>query len=165
LIQPVKALGLKAKVYGVRYPQHALQELAAAGIEYGGWLPNYQVPEVFSRYRVTVHIPRRPYTRQLPGIPTIRPFEAMACGIPLISAPWSDSEQLFRDGLDFLMARDGAEMTSQLRAVLSQRELAEDLIGCGLETIHARHTCAHRVDELLGTEALCGELACAEGVH
>ena len=34
-----------------------------AGIEYGGWLPNYAVPDVFARYTVTVHIPRRPYVR------------------------------------------------------------------------------------------------------
>ena len=114
----MKALGLKARVYGVRYPAKALDELAAAGIEYGGWLANYRVPEVFARYRVTVHIPRRPYARALPGIPTIRPFEAMACGIPLISAPWDDSERLFRPGRDFLFARDGGEMIANLRAVL-----------------------------------------------
>src|SRR4029079_7398139 len=58
LIEPVKALGLKARVYGVRYPAKALDELAAAGIEYGGCLANYRVPGIFARYRVTVHIPR-----------------------------------------------------------------------------------------------------------
>lgn len=148
LIEPVKALGLKARVYGVRYPQHALDELAAAGIDYGGWLPNYMVPEVFARHRVTVHIPRRPYTSALPGIPTIRPFEALACGIPLVSAPWTDCEHLFRPGRDFLFARDGAEMISQLHAALNETDLAENLAASGIETIHARHTCAHRVDEL-----------------
>jgi spore maturation protein CgeB len=90
LIHPVRELRLKARVYGVRYPAEALEELAGAGIEYGGWLPNYRVPEVFARYRATIHIPRRPYTRALPGIPTIRPFEALACAIPLVSAPWDD---------------------------------------------------------------------------
>jgi spore maturation protein CgeB len=149
LIQPVRELGLKARVYGVRYPDHALAELAAAGIEYGGWLPNYRVPEVFSRYRVTAHIPRRPYTRALPGIPTIRPFEALACGIPMISAPWEDTEKLFRSGRDFLWARDGAEMVAQLRRVLAGDGLAAGLAASGLETIRARHTCGHRVDELL----------------
>jgi spore maturation protein CgeB len=148
LIRPVKSLGLKARVYGVRYPDHALEELAAAGIEYGGWLPNYRVPEVFARHRVTLHIPRRPYTRALPGIPTIRPFEAMACGIPLISAPWDDCENLFRPGRDFLFARDGDEMLFHLRNVLRDPELARNLAAAGLETIRARHTCAHRADEL-----------------
>ncbi len=80
LIQPVQELGLRARVYGVRYPANALRELADAGIEYGGWLPNYRAPEVFSRYRVTVHIQRRPYVEALPGVPPIRPFEALACG-------------------------------------------------------------------------------------
>jgi len=149
LIEPVKALGLKAKVYGVRYPRRALDELAAGGIEYGGWLPNFRVPEVFGQYRVTVHIPRRPYARALPGIPTIRPFEALACGIPMISAPWEDRENLFRPGRDFLFARDGREMIGQLRTVLSDATLAGDLAASGLETIRARHTCAHRTQELL----------------
>jgi spore maturation protein CgeB len=149
LIGPVKELGLKARVYGVRYPQHALDELEAAGIEYGGWLPNYLAPQVFARHRVTVHVPRRPYTCALPGIPTIRSFEALACGIPLISAPWEDREQLFRPGRDYLTARNGQEMISQLDAVLSEPELSRGLVSSGLKTIRSRHTCAHRVDELL----------------
>jgi spore maturation protein CgeB len=149
LIGPVEALGLKARVYGVRYPPAALELLAAGGIEYGGWLPNYRVPEVFAQYRVTLHIPRRPYARALPGIPTIRPFEAMACGIPLISAPWDDCEGLFRPGRDFLYARDASETIAHLRTVLSDPEQARSLAASGLETIRARHTCAHRAAELL----------------
>ncbi|MGI8742577.1 MAG: CgeB family protein [Bryobacteraceae bacterium] len=145
LIEPVRRLGLKACVYGVRYPPHALEELARAGIEYKGWLPNYRVPEVFARFRMTVHVPRRPYATALPGIPTIRPFEAMACGIPLISAPWQDCENLFRPGVDFLFARDGGEMAAQIGRVLSD---PGDLAARGLETIQNRHTCAHRVDQL-----------------
>jgi spore maturation protein CgeB len=149
LIEPVKALGLKARVYGVRYPAEALRALDQAGIEYGGWLPNYLAPEVFSRYRVTVHVPRRPYAQSLPGIPTIRPFEAMACGIPMVSAPWSDSEHLFRPGTDFLIANDRGEMIRQLEKALSEPFAANALAANGLETIQARHTCGHRLDELM----------------
>jgi spore maturation protein CgeB len=153
LIEPVRALKLKAKVYGVRYPEYALRELESAAIEYGGWLPNYRVPEVFAQYRVTVHVPRRPYAEALPGIPTIRPFEALACGIPLVSAPWSDCEGLFRPGKDFLRARDGEEMTEQLKFILSDspeaRSTIRSLIASGLESIGSRHTCAHRANELL----------------
>ena len=60
-----------------------------------GWLPNHRAPQAFARARVTVHVPRRPYVEALPGIPTIRMFEALACGIPLVSAPWNDCEDLF----------------------------------------------------------------------
>ncbi len=149
LIEPVAELGLNATIHGVRYPAQALEKLEKAGIAYGGYLPNFRAPEAFARHRVTVHVPRRPYVEALPGIPTIRPFEALACGIPLVSAPWSDAENLFRVGQDFLVAQNGAAMKAQLRAVLNEPELRRSLIESGLETIRARHTCAHRASELL----------------
>jgi len=148
LIEPVRSLRLRARVYGVRYPQEALRELAEAGIEYGGWLPNHKVPEVFARYQLTLHVPRHHYVEALPGIPTIRPFEAMACGIPLISAPWKDSERMFSPGEDFLFARNGKEMISHLKLLLKQPLIRSRLITHALQTIRSRHTCAHRVDEL-----------------
>ncbi len=156
LLEPVRALHLKARVHGVRYPPAAKKALAQAGIKYAGWLPNYQAPEVFARYRATMHVPRRPYTRALPGIPTIRIFEALACGIPLVSAPWDDAEGLFTPGKDFLVARDGSEMRAQLRSLLGDEGLAGTMAAHGLDTIRRRHTCAHRVDELLG---IWGEIA------
>lgn len=149
LLAPVKGLGLSSRVYGVRYPAEAKERLQAVGADYGGWLPNYEVPGVFAAARVTVHVPRRPYAAALPGIPTIRPFEALSCGVVLLSAPWQDSEGLFRVDRDFLMVRDGAEMQRRLRDVLEDAALARELRESGLETIRARHTCAHRVDELL----------------
>lgn len=149
LLGPVSRLGLKAEVYGVRYPVYARLALQQAGIKYRGWLPNYSAPTVFARHCVTVHVPRRPYVEALPGIPTIRVFEALACGIPLISAPWIDAEHLFTPGEDFLVAQNGDEMETHLKAVLNDPELARSLAEKGRQTILERHTCAHRVDELL----------------
>ena len=57
LLRPVADLGLRARVYGVRYPHRAKRELARAGCEYAGWLANHRVPEIFARFQVTVHIP------------------------------------------------------------------------------------------------------------
>lgn len=149
LIDPVRDLGLRATIRGVRYPAAALSRLAEAGIAYGGWIPNSEAPRAFARHRVTVHVPRRPYVLELPGIPTIRPFEALACGIPLVSAPWDDAEGLFRPG-DFLWARDGQEMRAHLRALVADPAMRAEQAARGLETIRARHTCRHRVEELLG---------------
>ena len=147
-VSPVRRSLLKGEVYGVRYPTSALAELRDASIEYRGWLPNFEVPRVFSQFKATVHVPRRPYTRGLPGIPTIRPFEALACGIPLVSAPWQDVEGLFRVGTDFLMAQNGDDMRKKLVDVTNDPSLARSLSSCGLETILGRHTCGHRVNEL-----------------
>ena len=156
LLDPVRELGLRAQVHGVRYPNESLALLKDSGIEYKGWAPNFRIPEIFSRSRATVHIPRRPYRDALPGVPTIRVFEALACGIPLISAPWSDSEHLFRPGEDFLTASTGSEMKRQLRALFSDEALGDAVAAHGLRTILSRHTCGHRVDELLKIYAQLG---------
>ena len=153
LFRPAQAAGLALAVHGVRYPEAALATLARHGVAYQGWLPNAAAPGVFARHLATVHVPRRFYVSTLPGIPTIRVFEALACGIPLVSAPWSDSEELFTVGRDFLMARDEDGMTAHLRAVAADADLRAALVTQGLATIRARHTCAHRVDELLSTVA------------
>ena len=153
LLEPASALGLRARVHGVRYPPDALARLERAGVEYVGWVPNFTVPAVFARYRATVHIPRRPYVEALPGIPTIRVFEALACGIPLLSAPWEDAERLFTAGMDYLVARNGTEMKQLLREVLSSSDAARAMAEHGRRTVLSRHTCVHRVNELLGIVA------------
>lgn len=155
LIEPVKALDLNARVHGVRYPQAGRAALAAAGIHFAGYLPNFRVPFAFAEAAMTVHIPRRPYATALPGIPTIRVFEALACGIPLMSAPWNDCEGLFRAGDDYLLAPDGAAMVGCLATLRADPELAARLAAHGQATIAARHSCDHRVDELL---AICRKL-------
>jgi spore maturation protein CgeB len=149
LIEPATRLGLAGTVHGVRYPETALELLRASPLNYRGWLANVDVPAAFARHHMTVHVPRRPYVEALPGIPTIRIFEALACGIPLVTAPWRDDEALFRPGEDFLVAQDGAEMTRHLQALSRDDDLARSLRERGLACIRARHTCAHRVDELL----------------
>jgi spore maturation protein CgeB len=159
LLAPTRDLNLPLDVHGVRYPEDALAALARAGARFRGWLPNGQAPEVFARHTMTVHVPRRAYASQLPGIPTIRVFEALACGIPLICAPWQDSENLFRPAIDYLQARTPAEMRAHMAAVASDHDLRASLVRHGLETITARHTCAHRVDDLLAIVARLGAAA------
>jgi spore maturation protein CgeB len=156
LLGPAHDAGLPLDIHGVRYPPHALAMLERYGARYRGWLPNVRAPEVFAAHLATVHVPRRAYVEALPGIPTIRVFEALACGIPLVCAPWPDTEDLFRPGRDFLVARDRADMARKLRDLAHDPDLRAGLAAFGLETIRARHTCAHRADELLNIAAALG---------
>lgn len=158
LIKPARRLGVSGSVRGVRYPRDALAALQTTDLEYGGWIANADAPVAFAQHRATLHIPRRHYVDALPGIPTIRMFEALACGIPLISAPWEDAENLFRPGKDFLFARNGEELTQILREILPDGARRSELAGAGLETIKARHTCRHRANELLAVIAKLGTL-------
>jgi spore maturation protein CgeB len=149
LLEPARELGLSADAWGVRYPEEGRDALRRAGFRFHGWLPNHRAPEEFARHRFTLHVPRRPYVERLPGIPTIRVFEALACGIPLLSAPWHDSEGLFQPGRDYLVAENGDGMRRAMRRLIAEPALGEELAAHGLATILARHTCGHRVDELL----------------
>ncbi|HEX8226032.1 MAG TPA: glycosyltransferase [Allosphingosinicella sp.] len=149
LLAPAHYTRLPLDIYGVRYPDEALVLLERYGARYRGWLPNAAAPAMYARHLATVHVPRRWYATKLPGIPTIRMFEALACGIPLVSAPWDDSEGLFRPGQDFLVAKDTAQMVGRLLALKHDAELRRTVVRSGLETIRARHTCGHRADELL----------------
>ncbi len=155
IFNPVKELKLQCQVYGVRYPQKALTILNECGIKYMGWIPNYKVPRVFSNMRLTIHVPRGPYVKMLHGIPTIRMFEALACGIPLISSQWDDSEGMFIEGRDYLKVTNGTMMKEFMRMVLNDRAFADELGRHGRKTVLKKHTCAHRVDQLL---AICNEI-------
>ncbi|NNM78755.1 glycosyltransferase [Sphingomonas sp. ID1715] len=149
LLRPARAAGQPLDIYGVRYPADALATLKDYGVGFKGWLPNARAPEIYARHLATVHVPRRFYVDTLPGIPTIRVFEALACGIPLVCAPWSDSEHLFTPGRDYLVAPTGEAMTQQLKALRDDTELRASLVANGLAVIRDRHSCAHRARELL----------------
>jgi spore maturation protein CgeB len=145
----------KTVVHGVRYPEYALQKLEEAGIEFRGYLPNLRAPELYSESGITIHIPRRQYANGLSGIPTIRMFEALACGVALVCSPWSDDEKLFRPGEDYLTAADGRDMQAEIERLLKDDAARRQMAERGLQTILQRHTCAHRAQQL--TE-ICEEL-------
>src|SRR6266851_2615738 len=157
LIEPAAAMAdRKTVVHGVRYPQDAIARLASACIDYRGYLPNLLSPAVYSSSSVTLHVPRRQYANGLSGIPTIRVFEALACGMPLVCAPWSDDEKLFRPGQDFLVVQDGQEMKDTLSELLRDTSARRQLADQGMKTIRERHTCAHRAQQLI---SICEEIS------
>jgi spore maturation protein CgeB len=146
VIEPIKQLGLDADICGAGYPARLADELNALGVRYRGWVPGYALPESYAQHYATVHVPP---SQSIPGVPKGRLFEALACGIPVISGPWDDLESLFTPGKDYLVAEDTPSMIRHLRDLLSDTEMAEALATRGRSTVQARHTCAHRVDQLL----------------
>lgn len=149
LLLPSMKAHLPLDIYGVRYPPDALDALRKYRASYRGWIANTSVPDVFATALATVHVPRRSYTHVLPGIPTIRVFEALACGIPLVSAPWRDEESLFTPGADFLPVSTAAEAEHAMREISHDEGLRHALAAHGIETIRRRHTCLHRARELV----------------
>jgi len=156
VLKPASALvGRRMVAYGVRYPDTALEQLRESGIEYRGYLPNLKAPRVYSSSALTLHVPRRQYANGLSGIPTIRVFEALACGTPLLCSPWTDTENMFRHGQDYLCVPDGESMRSTIEYLLKDDDARAQLGASGRETICNRHTCQHRAEQLVGIYDEC----------
>src|SRR5205085_4720346 len=117
-------------------------------IEYRGYLPNLQTPAAYSQSMITLHVPRKQYANGLAGIPTIRIFEALACGTTLVCSPWQDVENLFHPGQDFVVVADGKAMQAELDHLLRDAVARKQMADNGLETIRKRHTCDHRAQQL-----------------
>ena len=98
--------------------------------------------------------------------PSVRLFEAAACGIPIISDWWPGLEAIFAPGTHILVARSAAEVLSYL-CEFPERERLQLAIRAR-EHVLAQHTAAHRalalegyVEELLGGSDPC-RVAAAE---
>lgn len=156
LMEPLSNLQTKqAAVYGVRYSHQAKAQLHSAGIEYRGYVPNLSAPNVYSQCALTLHIPRRFYSNGLGGIPTIRLFEAFACGVPVVCSPWEDHEHLFKPNEDFICVPNGRAMKSEITHLLRDDAAREQLSRSAIETIQQRHTCRHRAIQF---QEICEEI-------
>jgi spore maturation protein CgeB len=141
-------------IYGVRYPPEVLDQLRRQyGVEYRGWLPNADAPRAFNQTRVALHVVRQQYMQALPGIPTIRVFEALACGAALVSTRWPDVDGLFREGHDYLVVDSKKDMLEALDWLWHDDDAREKLGRSGVARVLAHHTCRHRAEQLLGIVA------------
>src|ERR687894_783743 len=80
--------------------------------------------------------------------PSVRLFEAAACGTPIISDIWDGLDAFLTPGREILLARSSAEVLDILRETPEQERLA--LGARARERVLAAHTSAHRARELEG---------------
>lgn len=78
--------------------------------------------------------------------PSVRLFEAAACGVPIITDRWPGLELFFEPGTDILVADSGADTLRYLRD-LSPAE-ARAIGANGRRRVLAEHTAAHRASQL-----------------
>jgi spore maturation protein CgeB len=78
--------------------------------------------------------------------PSVRLFEAAACGVPVISDYWTGLEDYFRIGEEILVALDGADTLRYLLELPENERLATGQRA--RRRVLAQHTGAHRALEL-----------------
>ena len=80
--------------------------------------------------------------------PSVRLFEAAACGTPIISDAWDGLDAFLTPGREILLARSSTEVLEILREMPERERLA--LGARARERVLAAHTSAHRARELEG---------------
>ena len=80
--------------------------------------------------------------------PSVRLFEAAACGTPIISDQWEGIETLFQPGQEILIARSGQDVVEWVRDMPASERAA--LGARARRRVLAEHTAAHRAAELEG---------------
>jgi spore maturation protein CgeB len=95
----------------------------------------------YSRQRFTLNVTRADMMR-MGYSPSVRLFEAAACGTPIISDWWPGLETIFVPGKHIAIARSAKEVLSYLRDFPDQERLQLALRAC--EHVRNHHTAMHR---------------------
>jgi spore maturation protein CgeB len=100
----------------------------------------------YNRQRFTLNITRADMV-SAGYSPSVRLFEAAACGTPIISDLWPGLDELFVIGKEILIARDAADTLRYLRELPEHERIS---IGQRARKVVVRkHTSAHRAAELV----------------
>lgn len=129
-------------VAGPQFPPTVAWPPNVARIEH---LPPCDHRRFYSAQRFTLNLTRADML-QAGWSPSVRLFEAAACGVPIISDWWEGLDSLFTPGREILLASSGTEVGDWLRQ-LSPRE--RTAIGAaGRRRVLTAHTNAHRALQL-----------------
>jgi spore maturation protein CgeB len=131
------------------------QRFAVAGAQYPSdlrWPGNVERVEHLAPHEHAAFYGRQQFTLNLTRAdmrkagysPSVRLFEAAACGTPIISDPSPGLEEFFAPGTELLLARDADEVIEHLRLGPSQRERIAE---AARERVLNAHSSIHRAAE------------------
>jgi spore maturation protein CgeB len=118
-------------------------------------LPPQQHRRFYNEQRFTLNVTRQDMV-QSGHSPSVRLFEAGACGVPVISDEWRGLDEFFTPGEEILLARSCDDVLRYLRDIAPNEAQA---IGARARArVLAQHSSAHRAMEL---ESYVAELTAA----
>ena len=143
LVAPARALpNDRFVVAGAQYPEHINWPENVTRIEH---LPPQQHPTFYSEQRFTLNATRSDM-RALGFSPSVRLFEAAACGTPIISDRWPGIETIFEPTSEILIVSEPNEVIDILRDMPEERRRA--IAENARRRVLADHTSEHRAQQL-----------------
>lgn len=143
LCSPAQALpDQRFVVAGAQYPEHIVWPANVERIEH---LPPAEHAEFYARQRFALNITRADM-RALGFSPSVRLFEAAACGTPVVSDRWPGIETIFAPSEEILLVDDAQDVIRILREMPEAQRLT--LADKARRRILTDHTPAHRARQL-----------------
>jgi spore maturation protein CgeB len=126
---------------GSRYPGDVAWP---ANVERFEHLPPAEHPGFYAAQAFTLNVTRKDMIRAGHS-PSVRLFEAAACGVPVISDEWPGLEEFFEPGTEILVARSGADVLRHLHLGEEERRALGER---ARRRVRAEHTAERRAREL-----------------
>jgi len=133
--------------FAVVGPQYPADIAWPPNVERNSHLPPSRHRAFYTAQRFTLNVTRADMIAAGYS-PSVRLFEAAACGVPIISDDWAGLDELFTPGEEILIARSADDV---LRVLHDLPEVERRRIGARARgRVLAEHTAAHRAMELEG---------------
>jgi spore maturation protein CgeB len=129
-------------VAGPQYPPELEWPANVGRIEH---LAPGEHPRFYARQRFTLNL-TRPAMVRAGWSPSVRLFEAAACGVPVISDAWPGLDHLFRPGAEIVVAESAADVVETLERVSPDE--ARAIGAAARRRVLAEHTPERRAEEL-----------------
>jgi len=143
LIEPARRLPqLRFVVAGPQYPETIAWP---ANVERIDHLPPSEHAAFYSRQRFTLNVTRASMVAA-GWSPSVRLFEAAACGTPVISDPWPGLTDLLPENRAILVARSSDDVATMLTATREARR--REIAAAARQRVLGRHTGSARAREL-----------------
>ncbi|MBV9063080.1 MAG: glycosyltransferase [Alphaproteobacteria bacterium] len=150
LLAPARALPAKYfAVAGAQYPSTITWPRNLLHIEH---LPPDQHPDFYCGQRFTLNITRDDM-KALGFSPSVRLFEAAACGVPIISDTWPGLETIFAVGREILVAENTEDVMRILRNTTPAKR--KSIAAAARRRVLSEHTATHRAEHLEHLLDLC----------
>jgi spore maturation protein CgeB len=143
LIEPARRGAGRFVVAGPQYPATIDWPEAVERIEH---LPPKEHRAFYTAQRFTLNVTRQDMVRA-GYAPSVRLFEAAACGVPIVSDRWAGLETLFEPGREVVIADDARDVIAALTEMPEDARIA--MGRAARERVLREHTAAHRAAELL----------------
>jgi spore maturation protein CgeB len=143
LLEPARRL--PDSLFAIAGPQYPDVARWPSNVEHTEHLPPVEHPRFYSAQRFTLNVTRRDMVRA-GWSPSVRLFEAAACGVPIISDHWKGIDDYLTPGLEILLARTTSDIVRLLHDV--DAEQRERIADAARTRVLRQHTADERAGEL-----------------